>query len=508
MRKSPTIQWSIGTKDQHGGLFPLALSVDAYVLPRYNAARLSIGNFAILFEPNAVTYFMVEREWKRVSRAYFARVQKNPAIAERLFTDVRTSSRALLQCSKIIGRKPIEKLTNTRLIGWYDRYIAALRRVYYYGLVTTFLDFNDDLYVTDVLMKIIRAHHIPPESQGTVFATLTTPTERWDATDAEERIDAMIASILASQKILELFSSTNRAVTPAGLKHVPSFVRKVRAFQADYAWLNYGFEGPLMTVADVLVMLQERLQHLGYPVEGVLERHRTVVRQQRTMIKQYQLNSNEQRWFTIGRTLAFSKSYRRLHQSHSYALMDALFGELARRSSTSVRLWKMLKPQEVHAVLLKGAPLPADLSERRNYCVYGRNKQQTFLFTGAQARDMAQPILKRAGEGTLAIFQGQVAYPGVVEGIARVIRTPSDLHNIPEHSIIVSPSLNPRMQLAMNRASAIVTDAGGLTCHAAVVSRELKIPCIVGAKNASEHIRTGNRVLVDAQRGIVTLLAQ
>ncbi len=55
-------------------------------------------------------------------------------------------------------------------------------------------------------------------------------------------------------------------------------------------------------------------------------------------------------------------------------------------------------------------------------------------------------------------------------------------------------------------AAAFVTDEGGLTCHAAIVSRELKIPCIVGTKNATAVLKTGDRVEVDANKGIVRKL--
>ena len=56
---------------------------------------------------------------------------------------------------------------------------------------------------------------------------------------------------------------------------------------------------------------------------------------------------------------------------------------------------------------------------------------------------------------------------------------------------------------AMKRAAAIVTDKGGRTCHAAIVSRELKIPCVIGTKIATQVFKTGDIVEVDAERGIV-----
>jgi len=68
---------------------------------------------------------------------------------------------------------------------------------------------------------------------------------------------------------------------------------------------------------------------------------------------------------------------------------------------------------------------------------------------------------------------------------------------------LVTIMTNPDMVPAMRKANAVVTDEGGRTCHAAIVSRELGIPCIVGAKGASEELQEGMDITVDATRGVV-----
>jgi pyruvate,water dikinase len=65
---------------------------------------------------------------------------------------------------------------------------------------------------------------------------------------------------------------------------------------------------------------------------------------------------------------------------------------------------------------------------------------------------------------------------------------------------------DPRYVPLMKKAGAIVTDAGGVLCHAAIVSRELKIPCVVGTKFATQVCKDGDVVEVDAERGIVTVV--
>ena len=72
--------------------------------------------------------------------------------------------------------------------------------------------------------------------------------------------------------------------------------------------------------------------------------------------------------------------------------------------------------------------------------------------------------------------------------------------------ILVSKATNPNVVPAMKIAGAIITDEGGITCHAAIISRELKIPCVIGTKIATQVLKDGDKVEVDANNGIIKKL--
>lgn len=105
------------------------------------------------------------------------------------------------------------------------------------------------------------------------------------------------------------------------------------------------------------------------------------------------------------------------------------------------------------------------------------------------------------------IVQGLPASPGKVAGKAHVILDPSRIDEFQEGEILVTTMTAPDWVPAMKKALAIVTDAGGMTCHAAIVSRELEIPCIVGTKSRSQEATTtipdGADITVDASNGVV-----
>ena len=115
----------------------------------------------------------------------------------------------------------------------------------------------------------------------------------------------------------------------------------------------------------------------------------------------------------------------------------------------------------------------------------------------------AQPAPAAAPEEDHLLISGLGAAPGVATGQVRVLASPAEGDRLQPGEILVAPMTNPDWVPAIRRAAALVTDGGGMTCHAAIVSRELGVPCVVGTRNATTVLRTGERVTVDGGRGRV-----
>jgi len=93
-----------------------------------------------------------------------------------------------------------------------------------------------------------------------------------------------------------------------------------------------------------------------------------------------------------------------------------------------------------------------------------------------------------------------------ITGVARIILSGKDFSKIKKGDILVTEETDASFLPAITKARAVVTDLGGILCHAAIVSRELKIPCIVGTKIATQVLKNGDPVEVDASKGIVKIL--
>jgi pyruvate,water dikinase len=108
-----------------------------------------------------------------------------------------------------------------------------------------------------------------------------------------------------------------------------------------------------------------------------------------------------------------------------------------------------------------------------------------------------------SGDSGEVIVQGQGASPGVASGKVVIVRDIKDSGKVKEGDILVTKMTNPDMVPAMRRVAAIVTDEGGMTCHAAIVSRELGTPAVVGTRNATTILKPGQMITVDGEKGLV-----
>jgi phosphohistidine swiveling domain-containing protein len=109
--------------------------------------------------------------------------------------------------------------------------------------------------------------------------------------------------------------------------------------------------------------------------------------------------------------------------------------------------------------------------------------------------------------GSMNEVKGMAAFAGVVRGTVRIVFSPRDLAGVQEGDVLVAAMTTPSFASVFPKVAAIVTDEGGMTCHAAIIARELQKPCVIGTKMATVVFHDGDMVEVDAGRGTVTLLS-
>lgn len=185
-----------------------------------------------------------------------------------------------------------------------------------------------------------------------------------------------------------------------------------------------------------------------------------------------------------------------------------LYGEVGRRFGMPAGLVDRTTPPEMLSLLQGKAQSIPNVSARKKHVVFDAFTGHNRVTTGAAAKTLSatydpQPKLRTSVKGELT---GTTASPGKVQGKVRVIILDREFSTFKKGEILVTIQTMVHFLPLMKKSAAILTEYGGLTSHAAIVSRELKKPCIVGVPLLTNTLKTGDRVEVDATKGIVRKL--
>jgi phosphohistidine swiveling domain-containing protein len=207
----------------------------------------------------------------------------------------------------------------------------------------------------------------------------------------------------------------------------------------------------------------------------------------------------------------FLRTYRKnaISQSNYYSL--PLLHEIASRLNINFEEVKLASFQELIDCLtgkMTTAMLKVVVAKRKGGWAVLMWKGKINIVTGVEKIIETMERYRIVGPASAMgrVVKGNTACRGRVTGRVKVIRKLSELGKIEDGDVIVAKMTTPDYVIAMHKAAAIVTDEGGITCHAAIVSREFNIPCIVGTRSATQVLSDGDIVEVDADNGVVRVV--
>lgn len=195
--------------------------------------------------------------------------------------------------------------------------------------------------------------------------------------------------------------------------------------------------------------------------------------------------------------------------------MLPMYKEIARIAGCSVKDLNMYYfHREINNLLHNNCVVSRYLIQARKQCyLLHLDKWQINIYQGRTALEKKKEILNpHLADNGLDIIKGTIANKGRVTGIAKVVKTDNPAvfseiaKNLTGKEILVTGMTNPAMTMLIEKVKGIITDEGGAACHAAIISREFKIPCLVGCHMATMKIQDKEPILLDANKGFVRKL--
>ncbi|MBD3313219.1 hypothetical protein GF345_02140 [Candidatus Woesearchaeota archaeon] len=201
------------------------------------------------------------------------------------------------------------------------------------------------------------------------------------------------------------------------------------------------------------------------------------------------------------------QDYRKTYIFIANHMITQFVREISRRNAIDFKELCYYTTEEIEELAEKG--YKADVKQRfEGFAEYYTERSGISYFEGREAQDLARPYVEIDFDPGMKEFKGIVVSTGNrIKAKARVMMKPEP-ESMEKGEVLIAPMTSPDYVVAMRKAGAIVTDTGGMTCHAAIVSRELDVPCIVNTKFATKTISTGDIIEVDTKKGIVRKVDQ
>jgi phosphohistidine swiveling domain-containing protein len=283
---------------------------------------------------------------------------------------------------------------------------------------------------------------------------------------------------------------------------------KLREHAARYFWLhnNYFATGVLdyQFFFNELKVLEDRYPDPTEQLAGMKKDQEGARDEKERIIGELGFDTNERALVELLDLFAWYQDYRKEYIMRMLHYLDLVLGEIGARKGISQKEMKYCLPSEIPAILAGGFDRKL-LQERMQRCLFywnadaGKAEFGAGSFSIEKEREIFHSLKH---DEDIVEVSGMVASRGIVRGRARITMSAKDAASIQKGEILITSMTTPDFVTAIKRAAAIVTNEGGVLCHAAVISREFGIPCIVGSRIATRVFKTGDLVEVDGNLGI------
>lgn len=443
----------------------------------------------------------------------FKKTIKNPSWVEKLNRNLVKQTESYLIFAKSLENKNFSKLSNRQLVNVFNELVEYQIKSHSSGQVNTWLiDADHQLfsnYLLNILKGKVRQYKLAINSAD-AFSKLTTP-EKPSFVELESRDSLKIVVLLKNNKqARDIFLRNNVSGIGQQLNKIkPKLRRKIMNHYKKYLWLHYNYEGPILELEYFLEIWKGILKQKN--IDELIRQSRTkfveTKEQRKSLFKQLKLDAREKRLFNIAKDIVWLKGWRKDCMYYGSYVLDKIVKEIAKRLELSLKQARFLCYWEVKDVLRKEKYNSQELNERFDFSIIYTDSKKLKVYSGKKAQEFLkrQEFIEQKFK-KIDEIEGMCACPGYAKGIIKRVEIVDDLKKMKKGDILISETTYPALVPAMKLASAIITNVGGLTCHAAIVSRELKIPCIVGTKIATKVLHDGDLVEVDADKGVVRIL--
>ncbi len=436
---------------------------------------IRLKNLLAVKSGHVYDYYIPEKEWKNFLEKIGKNILKNDLLDHKKI--FKREMKEFLKAARVFGDfgPKIKNLSNDKL----NKFFSKIEEKEIIFAKYAFIPWAIDLYLFPILEK--RLNKIDKEKCSKWLEIISEPTKR---------------SALSRHQLDLIKLKLSRSMSK----------EKIKKHLQKYSWL------PIYNIGDKLWSekdLHYQLSQISNPEKSLkqnIENFQERLKNYQKAIKEINPNRSLRRLINFIHEYTFLRDERVDIWKRELIYKMIFYKEIARRFKLNIFDVVNLTNEEIFILLKSGKSgnLKSIKKRKAEHLMFIQNRELKIVIDKSKIEKIKKRYLNL--ELGQKILKGFVAFKGKILGKARVITDQKKVREFKNGEILVAHHTSPAYIVAIKKAAAVVTDEGGITSHAAIISRELKIPCITATKMASKIIKTGDLVEVNANEGIVKIL--
>jgi len=429
-------------------------------------------------------YFIYQDAWVRI----YCLESVRQKITDYLFTKIAADKNYISDAKKIFDQRIaaiLNFIEQMKVMDWQSYSQAELIKIgeQYNYLYYRAVPYGEPLayYLKEKLEEVLAEY---------LLKEIKLPTTRY-----ETLLTPLYQSFLSREE------EALRQITQQNLSQ-PEFDQKIDQHWQKYQWLLYDYAS---VIVDREYFVQRAHKLTKEPPELIDDRE--LAKQKTAISKKYKLSTPYTYYLRIFEDLFYLMDRKKeVFTKYNYAAIP-MREEMASRLGVSFADLGWFFWWEVKDALEKGKIDASVVAKRKENSVIKMYNGKNEYLSNREAKRIREDIDQDQEVGeNVKVVKGTPTSSGKIKGVICYLKSARDNSKIKQGEILLVSNTTPDFMPAIQKAAAIVTNEGGLTCHAAIVSRELGIPCVVGTKIATQVFESGDQVEVDAAKGVIKKL--
>ncbi|MFA5051978.1 MAG: PEP-utilizing enzyme [Patescibacteria group bacterium] len=463
-----------------------------------------------LFEQDKSDWYIDQADIDRIAKRVVELGMKYPHFTKKLMKKWSADEAAFYRLCDTTDWNGLKKLSDIELNNIYDEYI---RRDVKFVTSSSIIDgfaLGTDFLIQKELMMLLKSKGLEKQLSR-YFSVLTAPVHHSFINEAEV---ALLRVAFRIEKIPALARSFRKLPIKQLQKTVrkyPIILKMLEKQEHEYFWSknNYVHNNYLDVntwVGELKAVFKSTI-NIARQINQIEDTPQRSFREKRLLIKTLNPPKKIRVLLEISEDFTYWQDNRKKMTYWSTHYGSILLKEIGRRFGFTLHEMKYLAPPEVDSLFTK-KPFVTSREARARWrkCLWLQMGQEKYEVITSDARGTYKKIFEKKSLQAVNDFRGLSANRGVARGPAKIVKSATETKKVKSGDVLVAVMTRPDYIMGMKKAAAIVTNEGGVTCHAAIVARELNIPCVIGTKIATDVLHDGDIVEVNGNHGVVTVI--